>query len=115
MPQISPKKGTGCFTKAILTGLTFFVLAFVVFYFVIWHVPDRSMEIDEIVKKIEEREKKLDQLPPEDNGWTYYKKANEIMDLTQLKNHSISAMTARMTRAMWKRNIPVVTVILCSV
>ena len=79
------KKGTGCFSKAVLGGLTFLVITLVLFYFLVWHVPDKSAEIDRIVKEINQREDALDLQPQSENGWLQYKKACEILGFKEFK------------------------------
>lgn len=71
----NPKKERSSFVKVLLVFLTFFVFAFIIFYFAFWRVPDKAADIDKVVTQIQDRNAQMDSFTPEQNGWTYYEKA----------------------------------------
>ena len=69
------KKEMSFIAKTLLVLSTFAVMAISIFYFALWRVPDKTEEIDKVIKKISDRDSLMDSFSPEHNGWTYYNQA----------------------------------------
>ena len=74
--QPEKKKKFGCLLT-ILTLLSFFAMAFIIFYVVVWRVPDNTRWADARREKIQDRLEKAMAIDPKDNAYGRFEEASQ--------------------------------------
>ncbi|MCD4785387.1 MAG: type II secretion system protein GspG [Candidatus Eremiobacteraeota bacterium] len=69
----------------VIVILNIIVVAFIFLYIRYWHVPNRSDEVEKVIKRVEKRMADLESIPPEENGWTYYNEASQCLNTDPIK------------------------------
>ena len=70
------------FWRILVMTFTVIIVCVIVFYFVVWRVPDRSKEVNEKLKEYREYKEKCLSIPPDKSGVKYLKKATEKLDFS---------------------------------